>query len=334
MERTIAIDSVCAWPNLTLMPDGAIAAVIFNQPTHGKWEGDVECWASEDDGRTWQRRGTAARHEPGTNRMNVAAGLAQDRALVVVASGWSKRPPPGRPVESKGAEILEPWVCRSGDGGRTWSVAKGVAAHPEQAHWLVPFGSIVALPDGALGATFYGSVRRADRAGSAAFLYASEDDGRTWAPRSVISPDNATEAALLVLDGGRMLAAVRTEGDEHLELFVSGDGGATWRRRGPLSRARQIPAHLLRLADGRILLAYGLRNAGCHGVAARLSADGGESWTPPRVLWSERDTMDCGYPASVQTKDGTIVTAYYASATPAHQRYHMGVIRWRADGPA
>lgn len=47
----IAIDNVCAWPNLTKMPDGAIIATIFNQPCHGLWEGDVECWASEDGDR-------------------------------------------------------------------------------------------------------------------------------------------------------------------------------------------------------------------------------------------------------------------------------------------
>jgi Na+/melibiose symporter-like transporter len=37
----IAIDNVCAWPNLTKLPDGAIIATIFNQPCHGLWEGDV-----------------------------------------------------------------------------------------------------------------------------------------------------------------------------------------------------------------------------------------------------------------------------------------------------
>ena len=83
MEKYIAIDNVCAWPNLTRMPDGAIIATIFNQPTHGGWEGDVECWASEDEGRMWQLRGTPAPHQPGTNRMNVAAGLANDDSLVV-----------------------------------------------------------------------------------------------------------------------------------------------------------------------------------------------------------------------------------------------------------
>ncbi len=40
----VAIDNVCAWPNLTVFRDGTIIATIFNQPCHGLWEGDVECW--------------------------------------------------------------------------------------------------------------------------------------------------------------------------------------------------------------------------------------------------------------------------------------------------
>lgn len=43
-ERYVAIDNIGAWPNLTLMPDGEIAAVVFNQPCHGTWEGESECW--------------------------------------------------------------------------------------------------------------------------------------------------------------------------------------------------------------------------------------------------------------------------------------------------
>ncbi len=50
VERYIAIDNVCAWPNLTAMPDGTLAVAIYNQPVHGHWHGDVEVWASTDDG--------------------------------------------------------------------------------------------------------------------------------------------------------------------------------------------------------------------------------------------------------------------------------------------
>jgi hypothetical protein len=56
MERFVAVDNVCAWPNLTKMPDGDIVATMTNQPTHGGWEGDVECWAGEDDGCPWHHR--------------------------------------------------------------------------------------------------------------------------------------------------------------------------------------------------------------------------------------------------------------------------------------
>src|SRR5207244_167589 len=76
-QRFVAIDNVCAWPNLTRLRDGTLIATIFNQPSHGKAEGDVECWASTD-GRFWTKRGTAAPHEPSANRMNVAAGAAGD----------------------------------------------------------------------------------------------------------------------------------------------------------------------------------------------------------------------------------------------------------------
>ena len=57
LDSVVAVDNVCAWPNLTLTGDGTILAVIYNQPCHLTAEGDVECWASTDDGRTWVRRG-------------------------------------------------------------------------------------------------------------------------------------------------------------------------------------------------------------------------------------------------------------------------------------
>jgi hypothetical protein len=56
-ERFVAIDNVCAWPNLTLLKNGTILSTIFNRPSHGLLEGDLECWASEDSGRSWRLQG-------------------------------------------------------------------------------------------------------------------------------------------------------------------------------------------------------------------------------------------------------------------------------------
>ena len=53
MERYIVIDDYCAWPNLTLLDEDVTVAIVFNKPSHGLQEGDVECWASTDGGRKW-----------------------------------------------------------------------------------------------------------------------------------------------------------------------------------------------------------------------------------------------------------------------------------------
>ena len=75
LERYVAIDDKCAWPNLTLMPDSSIVATIFGQPCHGTCEGEAECWISRDGGRSWTFLSVPAPHEPGTWRGNLAAGL-------------------------------------------------------------------------------------------------------------------------------------------------------------------------------------------------------------------------------------------------------------------
>ncbi|MEO2045307.1 MAG: sialidase family protein [Pirellulales bacterium] len=320
MERFVAIDNVCAWPNLTRLPDGAIAANIYNQLIHGDWEGDVECWASEDEGRTWALRGTPAPHEPTTNRMNIAAGLAQDGTLIVLASGWSPRLPVGQYSRPPEAQVLPTWASRSKDGGRTWDVHKE-AVLPKRL--LIPFGDIVQLTDGALGASVYDPAEE----GNSSHFCVSKDGGRTWSLRGTVRDGDANETALVVLPKGRLLAAVRTDYNRDMALHVSDDAGATWTHRSSPAPANQHPGHLLVLQDGR----DGIRNQGLFGVGTRLSEDGGETWLSPQLLVSFDCPNDSGYPSSVQAADGTIVTAYYVRSVPAHQRYHMGVVRWQLE---
>ena len=327
MERYIAIDNVCAWPNLTLMPDNSIVATIFNQPCHGAWEGDVECWVSSDGGYLWQKLGVPAPHEPGTNRMNVAAGLAHDDALIVIASGWSPKAPQGEEPPDRPREVLVPWVCRSTDGGRSWEHTETVTMLKDEPP-MIPFSDIIRCPDGTLGVPFY-SWR--DRQKNSAYVLRSRDDGRTWGEPVLIGADDYNETDLAILDGGRWLAVCRTVRDQHLDLFVSEDGGLTWICKGPLTLPSQHPGHLLQLADGRILMVYGIRNRGLYGVGARLSEDRGQTWGAPRLLVDAEDATDGGYPSSVQLQDGTIVTAYYANQIKVHRRYHMGVLRWHPE---
>lgn len=332
MERFIAIDNVCAWPRITLMPDETIISAIYNQPVHGEWEGDVECWASSNGGRTWQFRGVVAAHdEPQTCRLNDAAGLAHNGSLVVIVGGMTNAVPPGEKLKEEDRlklKFLPTWICHSFDGGRSWE-RTGTVNIPEGMPNLIPFGGITKSPDGTLGLSCYSHY--GDDVKAEAFFLRSRDDGRSWGELVLIGAENYNETALLCLDERRWLAACRVHLQGHLELFASEDGGQSWTNRGPLTLGWQHPGNLLKLKDGRILLTYGIRNRGLYGIGARLSDDQGTSWSPPVLLLDLQDARDGGYPSSVQLQDGTIVTAYYADRIKAHRRYHMGVLRWRAD---
>jgi hypothetical protein len=257
--------------------------------------------------------------------MNVAAGRAQNGDLLVISSGWSNRYPP----DAKGAPfrhgILDPWVCRSADGGRNWTVdPQGFPARGPRDGSCIPFGDILPGHDGRLRVAIYEVVKlRDDRA----YVYTSPDDGKTWGQPVALDPEHVrNETALLHLGGGRWLAAARIS---ELRLYASDDDARSWRPCGPVTQPSQHPGHLLRLQDERLVLSYGNRTAD-RGVDVRFSRDEGRSWSAPcRVVDFQGDG---GYPSSVQLPDGQVLTAYYASKTTYHGRYHMGVVVWDPSG--
>jgi hypothetical protein len=113
-------------------------------------------------------------------------------------------------------------------------------------------------------------------------------------------------------------------------LIRSDDNGVTWSKPQPVTERNEINGHLARLKDGRILLSYGVRVDGRRGVCAKLSGDDGKTWGDPLRLANTVDGGDCGYPSSIQTDDGKIVTAWYSKETPDHVGYHLGVTVWEA----
>lgn len=327
MENYVAIDNVCAWPALSLHPGGAVFATIFNQPSHGRWEGDVECWASIDGGRLWCRRGIVAEHEPSTARVNHAAGMGPDGSLLALVSGFAGKPtyqeycrdPSARPEIS----LLPLLICRSTDEGHTWQTEE-TAIEAELGKNAIPFGKIVADQTGALCACAY--TIPLDASSQLLFLR-SRDNGRTW-QGSPMAGANYNETDLLWMGDDRWLAVSRTTRERHLEILISTDDGHTWAAHRPVTLPQQHPGNLCPLSDGRVLMTYGVRNHGHWGVGARTSSDAGETWSAPSFLAHFAEARDGGYPSSVQMPDGSIVTAYYADGIPGHRRYHMGVVIW------
>lgn len=339
-ECLVAIDNRGLWPNLTLLPDGTIAAVVYNHPSHGYGpDSGIELWVSADAGRSFAYRALVSDVSdcPGGIRMNHAVGVNLRGELVVIVSGYhpGQRPP-----------LLPLQCCRSADGGQTWN-----------RHALdlpgVPFGDIL-IVDGRLLCAFYTCAfagERKDARTFRAYLAASDDQGASWTHFADIA-GGVTETHLMRHSGGALFASCRTRCVDGMDgslphgagekLFRSTDGGNTWDTGRLMSPQGQENAHLLELRDGRLLYCLTSRIPGLFGVVYRLSSDAGQTWsvarplvTIPAVDWR---LTDCGYPSSVQTPDGTVVTAYYfgpkqpeyvAATTPWHTRYHMGVVRWK-----
>ena len=346
VERYVVIDNVCAWPNLTVLRDGTIVAAIFNRPSHGLEEGSVEAWASPD-GRFWEKRGVPAPNDPSTNRMNIAAGLAGNGDLIVLCSGWKNLPKPGQSRRASFSDsVLSTWVCRSSDGGRTWTQSKdnpefSPANTPKGWSAYVPFGDILPGADGALHTTFYTNQDVSPETPKArpvrqVWHFRSDDDGRTWRRNGMLSPDH-NETSLLHLQGKNWLAVARqtwmggVDEARPMRLFRSSDDGETWTGLQNVTGHLEINVHLIHLRDGRILMTYGNRVEGAYGVLAKFSSDEGRTWSVP-IRLADSAASDCGYPSSVQRPDGTVVTAHYTKKATGHTRYHMAVVIWTPPG--
>ena len=229
IKHLVAVKDVCAWPALTLLPDGSINATLFGQPSHGQVAGAIEVWNSPD-GEAWTKRGVPAPNEPETNRMNHAAGLAKNGDLLVLCSGWTNVKQPQRPKQPDFRDdILSTWVCRSADGGKTWTQIKEFPAPDDGWSHYIPFGDIKRGGDGALHVSCYGGEftdpsQSSKTKGYRSWHFRSDDDGATWQRTSVIHA-TGNETTVLHLGGKRWLAAAR---ERAMDLFWSEDDGATW----------------------------------------------------------------------------------------------------------
>jgi hypothetical protein len=359
-ERFIAIDAACAWPSLHALPNGDLVVLIWPQDSHGKTSGAVESWISRDHGVKWRRAGVPVPIEPGLIRVNVGAGVVAG-SLIAMVGGFTNRPPyeEGARFWSKErtAEItrnstsLEVGVAVSRDSGVTWSQYPdpGFGRGPVTGRHFIPYGRVGELTDRMIGVMLYGIY------GDGAHFWVSGDGGKSWKRRGTLAgPDAATvrgshynETTWLQLENGDLYAAARSftseefVGGQSLDGFRSTDSGITWVREKALALPNQIPADLTRMADGRLLLTYSSRNPGSRAIWIRFGSADARSWSQPYLLVDLEGSMesqhsppqtDGGYPSTVLAADGTYVTAYYSRGVPAHQRYHMGVIRWRLRG--
>lgn len=125
------------------------------------------------------------------------------------------------------------------------------------------------------------------------------------------------EPHAMELSDGTILCHIRTDcykqGNRAFTLWQSEshDGGRTWTEpRRLLEPNGGAPSHLLRHSSGVIISTYSYRKAP-FGIRAMISRDEGKTWEMAGQLYEGKD-CDLGYPSTVELKDGSLLTAFYA----------------------
>ncbi|MDA7618255.1 glycoside hydrolase [Verrucomicrobia bacterium] len=314
------------WPTLTIQKNGDLLAVCSGgREAHICPFGQVVLMRSRDGGDTWSwprviqdsglddRDAGILQTRQGTLLATTFTSLAYEPILRRAEQERQWDPARLRRWQAAHARLtgderlreLGQWIMRSEDGGRTWS-----GKYPSVVN--SPHGPIQ-LEDGRLlyaGKELWTGGKRVG-------VCESIDDGKTWnwlAEIPAREGDRASEyheLHALEMPDHRIIVQIRNHNSTHVGETLqseSKDGGRTWSLPSSIG-VWGLPSHLLRLMDGRALMSYGYRRSP-FGNQARLSEDGSQ-WSAPLTISSDGASVDLGYPSTVQTPDGILVSLWY-----------------------
>jgi len=130
-------------------------------------------------------------------------------------------------------------------------------------------------------------------------------------------PTLSCEPHAIRLKDGRILTHIRVQRKGEHRMFtlyqsISEDEGKTWSKPEMiLDRLGGAPAHLCYHSSGALISVYGYREQP-YGIKAMISMDDGATWDVDHVLFETDISDDIGYPATVELKDGSLLTVFYS----------------------
>ncbi len=118
----------------------------------------------------------------------------------------------------------------------------------------------------------------------------------------------------IVLKDGSILTQMRVQLAGYFTIFQSEshDGGRTWSKpKQILSDFGGAPPHLMRHSSGRLVSSYCLREKP-YIVRVMISDDEGKTWDIDHDIYVNAVSPDMGYPSTVELKDNSLLTVFYA----------------------
>lgn len=352
--QTISLqsDRYHGWPTLIRRSNGELLVVCSGgRESHICPFGRVELIRSHDDGETWTYARTI--HDgPIDDRDAGIVETAKGTLLVTTFTSLAYKPRYKKAIDTADSDKpymsadqlarwqgvhrrvndeqrqqeLGCWMLRSEDGGLSWSTAYRVPLNS-------PHGP-VNLSDGRL---FYAGVELwTDERKVVA--YESKDDGKTWQQLAQIparegdDPKQYHELHAVQPADGRIVVHIRNHNAKNAGETLqthSTDGGKTWAEPYTIG-TWGLPSHLLRLQDDRLLMTYGHRRKPL-GNQAKISDDHGQTWSDPIIIQGSAASGDLGYPSTVETAPGKMVTVWYEKLAD-HPLAQLRMGRWTLPG--
>lgn len=291
MERlTVGTWGHSAFPGMARLHDGSLRLVFREGSNHeASHDGRIIMAESHDDGETWEnpqviREGGVDWRDPfisnpdGAERLTFFCASAANPAM--------------------GASVVKVW----GYDRRIDQLAVGAISAP-----------VVKLPDGRLGAPFYG--KKTGEALDTAWMGWSSDGGWTWTTNRIVNflgGGTATPEPYLVVNGGVLHMLYRWGVSDGIGIRSSWDSGVTWDPpRKILSNASGRPTTIA-LAPrpgstfGTLVTVY--RELPSKNAAMAYSTDNGATWVSGGLILSAPPGSPLGmvYATMVEVRPGVV----------------------------
>ena len=313
-------------PALLELPNGDMLCCWFAGTYEGSADIRIICSRLERDGDRWSEPVDIS-GDPTRSEQNPSLFYGPDDAVWAIYTAQLDRQ-----AGKDNMQFTSQIRCqKSTDGGRTWGPYETLFARE---------GSFCRQPIQVLanGRWIFGNWLCTDSvdglSGDPTAFQISDDQGKTWRQVDMPNSRGRVHANVVEMDGGHLLAFMRSREADFIYRSESFDWGDTWSEPKPTPLPNNNSSiSALRLQSGRVAIAYnptctpdpkpgkaawpGLR---CP-VAVALSEDGGLTF--PIVRWMERGEGYMGeenrtnnkqyeYPYLMQSRDGMLHLAYAA----------------------